>query len=150
MQHKIPQKSHIKITDKSDNIMHCKYRLISLKSLIFKYLQDRVWLQQAVTKCCHMIISGAGDSVVEEDLLGGLCFTCSTFAWYEYTLVFSLGPHGPVSVVWQGIAEEKTKMQVQLQINMQVKHSSGIKSHKNQRRSRKPKANTERLLFHLQ
>lgn len=46
-----------------------------------------------------MIISGAGDSIVEEDLLGSLCFTRSTLTRYENTLVLPLGPHGPVGVV---------------------------------------------------
>lgn len=46
-----------------------------------------------------MIISGAGDGVVEEDLLGGLCFTCSTLTRYENALVLPLSAHGPVSVV---------------------------------------------------
>lgn len=64
-----------------------------------KYLQNRVRLQKAVTKGSHVIISGAGDSVVEQDLLGGLCFTCSTLTRYENTLVLPLCSHSPVCVV---------------------------------------------------
>ncbi len=84
-----------------------KGKLICDSSRIVKYLQNRVRLQEAVTKCSHVIISGAGDSIVEEDLLGGLCFTCAALTRYENALVLPLGPHGSVGVVRQGIAEGK-------------------------------------------
>lgn len=46
--------------------------------MLYAHLQDRVGLQQTVTEGQHVIISGAGDGEVEEDLLGGLCLTCPT------------------------------------------------------------------------
>lgn len=45
---------------------------------LVKYLQNWVGLEQAVSEGRRVIVSGAGDGVVEEDLLGCFCFTCST------------------------------------------------------------------------
>lgn len=69
-------------------------------------LQDRDGLQQAVPEWSHAVVSRARNSVIEEDLLWGLCFTRSTLARYQNALVLPLCPHGSVSVVWQGVAKE--------------------------------------------
>lgn len=69
------------------------------QAMLRSHLQDWVGLQEAITEGLHMAVGGAGDSVVQEDLLGGLGFTCSTLTGYKDALVLPLCLHGPVCVV---------------------------------------------------
>lgn len=69
-----------------------------------RYLQDGVGLQQPVLDGLDLLAGGAGDSVVLQDLLGGLGFAGAALAGDEDALVLPLGAQRAVRVVRDGVA----------------------------------------------
>lgn len=68
------------------------------------YLQDGVGLQQPVLDGLDLLAGGAGDSVVLQDLLGGLGFAGAALAGDEDALILPLGAQRAVGIVGDGVA----------------------------------------------
>lgn len=69
-----------------------------------RYLQDGVGLQQPVLDGLDLLAGGAGDSVVLQDLLGGLGLAGAALPRDEDALVPPLGAQRAVRVVRDGVA----------------------------------------------
>lgn len=69
-----------------------------------RYLEDGVGLQQPVLDGLDLLAGRAGDSVVLQDLLGGLGFAGAALAGDEDALILPLGAQRAVGIVCDGVA----------------------------------------------
>lgn len=79
-------------------------RSIPRAGIPWNHLQDGVGLQQPVLDGLDLLAGRAGDSVVLQDLLGGLGFAGAALPGDEDALILPLGAQGAVGIVRDGVA----------------------------------------------